>query len=57
VQLLIGKDGHVESAHAVSRPSKAYKAAEKATQKWIFQPYLVLGEPAEVETKVELSQN
>ncbi|WP_260741242.1 energy transducer TonB [Tunturiibacter lichenicola] len=55
LQIVIGKDGHVVSAQAVSGPSDAYKAAENAVRKWVFEPYLVLGEPSEVETKVQLS--
>lgn len=57
VDIVIGKDGRVESAHAVSGPSVAYKAAEKTAKQWIFQPYLVAGEPTKVETKIEMTQN
>jgi hypothetical protein len=55
LQIVIGKDGHVVNAQAVSGPPDAYKSAENAVRKWIFEPYLVLGEPSEVETKVQLS--
>jgi hypothetical protein len=55
LQIVIGKDGHVVSAQAVSGPPDAYKSAEAAVRKWVFEPYLVLGEPSEVETKVQLS--
>lgn len=55
IQIVIGKDGRVISAHAISGPPKAFKAAEEAVRKWKYQPYLVLGEPAEVETKVQLT--
>ena len=57
VQIAIGKDGHVTSAHAVAGPSDAYKAAEDTVRKWVFLPYLVLGEPVEVESKVQLQNN
>jgi hypothetical protein len=57
VEIVIGKDGRVISAHAVTGPSNAYKAAENTVRKWTFQPYLVLDEPAEVETKVVLNNN
>ncbi|HWW22362.1 MAG TPA: energy transducer TonB [Edaphobacter sp.] len=57
VEIVIGKDGHVTSAHAISGLSEAYKAAENAIKKWVFQPYLVLGEPVEVESRVALSNN
>jgi len=57
VQVVIGKDGRVVSAHAVAGPANAYKAAEETVRKWVFQPYLVLGEPVEVESKVQLQNN
>jgi hypothetical protein len=57
IQIVIGADGHVISAHAVSGPRDAYKAAEAAARKWIYQPYLVLGEPVEVESKVQFQNN
>jgi hypothetical protein len=57
LQVVIGKDGHVLSAHAVSGPSDAYKAAEDIARKWVFQPYYVLGEPVEVESKVQFQNN
>jgi Gram-negative bacterial TonB protein C-terminal len=57
LDIVIGKDGHVVSAHAISGPPDAYKAAEKAAQKWVYQPYLVLDQPTEVETKINLNNN
>ena len=57
VKIVIGKDGHVVTAHAVSGPSNGYKAAENAAREWIFQPYLVLDQPAEVETQIILNHN
>jgi hypothetical protein len=57
VDIVIGKDGHVVSAHGVSGPSEGYKACEEAARKWVFPPYLVLDKPVEVEEKVEFSKN
>jgi hypothetical protein len=57
VDIVIGKDGHVVSAQAVSGPPEGYKACENAVRKWVFKPYLVLDEPVEVEQKVECSNN
>jgi outer membrane biosynthesis protein TonB len=53
VEIVIGKDGCVISAHAASGPPEAYKAAEMAARKWLYQPYIVAGEPTEVETRVQ----
>jgi hypothetical protein len=55
VQIVIGKDGHVIKAHALSGPRDGYKACEDAVRKWIFKPFLVLDKPVEVEQKVECS--
>lgn len=57
VAIVIGKDGHVQSAHAISGPQNAFKSAEATARKWTFQPYIVLDEPAEVSTKIILNNN
>ena len=57
LEVVIGTNGHVVSARGVSGPSKAYKACEDWVRRWEFKPYLILGEPVEVETKVECSNN
>jgi hypothetical protein len=57
LEIVIGKDGHVASAHAISGPPSAYKAAEKTARKFVYKPYLVLGEPAEVTTQIFFSNN
>lgn len=57
VEILIGKDGRVVTAHAVSGPQAAYKSAEKTAKSWDFVPYLILGEPSEVMAKIQLSNN
>jgi hypothetical protein len=52
VEIVIGKDGRVISSHADAGPPEAYKTAEAAARKWRYQPYVVAGEPTDVETKV-----
>jgi hypothetical protein len=53
LQIVIGKDGRVTSAQGLTGPPEAFKAAEAAARKWRYQPYLVAGEPTEVETKIQ----
>ena len=55
VEMVIGKNGHVVSARGVSGPPEAYKGCEDAVKKWVFPPYLVLGEPVEVEYRTGCS--
>jgi hypothetical protein len=57
VEIVVGKDGHVVSARAVSGPLEGYRACENAVRKWVFKPYLVLDKPVEVEQKAECSNN
>jgi hypothetical protein len=56
-EIVIGKDGHVITARGVSGPAEGYKACEDSVRKWVFKPYLILGEPVEVEAKVLCSNN
>lgn len=56
VQIVIGKDGKVIEAKAISGPKEAYKAAEAAARKWVYVPYLVAGQPTEVETKISFTK-
>lgn len=56
-EVVIGKDGHVVSVHAVSGPTEGYKACEDSARKWVFKPYLILDKPVEVEAKISCSNN
>jgi hypothetical protein len=53
VEIVIGKNGHVASVHAVSGPPEARKGCEDAVRKWTYPPFLVLDKSVEVEQKVE----
>jgi TonB family protein len=54
MQITIGKDGHVTNAQAISGPDALRKAAIDAIRKWEFRPFLILGEPNEVESKFQI---
>jgi hypothetical protein len=56
-EVVIGKDGHVVSAHRVSGPAEGDKACEDSVRKWVFKPYLILDEPAEVEATILCTNN
>jgi len=51
---VIGKDGHVDNLKVVSGPSKLQQSALDAVRQWLYKPYLVNGEPVEVETKISV---
>jgi protein TonB len=48
----IGKDGRVESVEAVQGPDPLRGAAIDAVKQWKYKPYLLNGEPVEVETTI-----
>ena len=49
---IIGKDGHVQSLQAVSGPAILQGAAIDAVKQWTYRPFLLNGEPVEVDTTV-----
>lgn len=52
VQFVVGKDGRVIEAKALDGPEKLQKAALTAMRQYRFRPFLVLGEPMEVESQM-----
>lgn len=54
LQAIIGKDGHIRNLHVVSGSKLLQQAAMDAVQKWVYRPYLLLGEPVEVQTTVNV---
>ena len=52
VEAVISKTGKIESAHAVSGPPMLRQAALDAVETARYQPYLLSGEPVEVQTTV-----
>lgn len=51
---IIGKDGAVENLSVVSGPSALQAAALDAVRQWRYEPYLLNGDPVEVETTVKI---
>jgi protein TonB len=54
IQATISKAGLIESPHIVSGPIMLRQAALDAVRNWRYRPYLLNGEPAEVETTVNI---
>jgi protein TonB len=52
LQAVIGKDGRIENLHAVSGNSLLIQSALDAVQQWRYRPYLLNGQPVEVETQI-----
>lgn len=54
VQATIGKDGSAIAATAVSGPRELRQASVDGVRQWRFRPFLIMGEPVEVETQLEI---
>lgn len=52
LRAVIGKDGEFRALQIVSGPEELKKAAWAAVKQWTYKPYLLNGEPTEVETNI-----
>jgi len=52
---MIGKDGTIQSLRAVSGPRELQEAAIGAVQQWRYRPYLLMGEPVQVNTTITVN--
>ncbi len=49
---VIGKDGAIQNLHVLKGHPMLVKAAVDAVQQWRYRPYVLNGDPVEVETQV-----
>jgi protein TonB len=55
LQATISKAGAVENVHVINGPAMLRQSAQDAVKTWRFRPYLLDGEPVEVETVVNVT--
>jgi TonB family protein len=51
---VIGTDGNVESLRVLSGPQELQQSALDAVRQWTYKPYLLNGDPIEVETTINI---
>lgn len=54
LQATISRNGTIENLHVMSGPTMLQQAAMDAVKSWRYRPYLLNGEPVEVETTVNV---
>ena len=54
---VIAKDGTIEQLEYVSGPPMLVKSAMDAVKQWRYKPYLLNGDPVEVETTINVDFN
>jgi len=55
LRAVIGKDGRIKELKAVSGPEELIPPSIGAVQQWLYKPYLLFGEPVEVDTQVTVN--
>jgi len=55
LQAQISKDGNIENLQLISGHPMLAPAAIEAVKQWKYRPYLLNGEPVEVETQVQVN--
>ncbi len=55
VQAVISKTGHIESAHVLTGPVMLQSAALDAVRNARYHPFLLNGDPTEVETTISIN--
>jgi protein TonB len=54
---IIDKNGNIKNLQAISGPEMLRSAAIDAVQRWRYKPYLLNGEPTEVDTTITVNFN
>ena len=54
LEAIISKTGTIENLHVIGGPMMLRQAAEDAVRTWRYRPYLLDGQPVEVETTVNV---
>jgi TonB family protein len=55
LQATISKEGHIEDLYVISGPRELQQAAMDSVKQWVYKPYLIDGEPVEVQTQINIS--
>jgi len=55
LEVVIGKDGSVESTRSLKGPRQLVASAKEAVEQWRWEPFLLNGKPIRVATRVSVS--
>lgn len=55
LRAVIDKDGKIANLRLVSGPDALVQAAIEAVRQWRYKPYMLLGEPVEVDTEIAVN--
>jgi protein TonB len=52
---VISREGKIEQVEVASGPALLARVAQEAVRQWKYRPYLLNGEPVEVETQITVN--
>jgi protein TonB len=55
LKAIISREGNIERVEVASGPTLLVRAARDAVQQWKYRPYLLNGDPVEVETQITVT--
>lgn len=55
LRAIISREGTIENLQVLSGPPMLVQAAISAVRQWRYRPYMLNGEPVEVETQVTVN--
>jgi periplasmic protein TonB len=55
LEAVVGKDGKVKQVRVVSGQPMLAQAAEKAVRQWQYKPYMLNGQPVEIDTTINVN--
>jgi protein TonB len=55
LEAVIGKDGSVKNLQVISGPPMLVQSARDAVRQWRYRPYILNGEPIEVDTQISVN--
>jgi TonB family protein len=55
LEVIIGKDGTIQNINSVTGPDMLQESALEAVRQWIYKPYLLNGQPTEVQSTITVN--
>ena len=57
IEVIIGKDGAIQNINSVTGPEILQQSALDAIRQWIYKPYVLNGQPVEVQSTITINYN
>ncbi len=55
LKAVIGKDGRIKDLQTISGPPELIESAIKAVKQWRYKPYMLMGQPIDMDTEITVT--